>query len=312
MSTLKEIIKEGDKKAKESFQKSCQQQIKNYERKLFKKQKELYCLHCDGKNSYRKRGTRQRTLITSYGKLEVNIQQIDCRQCGKTSRPTLLLLGIKPRQRITQEYLDKAIETALHTSYQTASKTTANYTDHQLSPRRIRQALLLKSKQLEEQEKKNKCKEYKAFLKDSTKVRTGVTTRGSDITIVYGVEGRKLTVNDDGVITKQRLVGEILRVVVGKDTTFDEMQHTTKHVMTDGERGIDNSIKKLKKSEEITIHRCSWHLSRALGYSLWRDGLSKKERIPYVVALNRIVYYSAINYRTYYEELVSSHSVIVG
>lgn len=306
MKILTHIISITKTEAKKYFQKKCQKKITQFESLKMRRKKMLYCPHCKEEYQYVRRGKRDRTLRSSGGIIYFKVQQIQCKNCNKIYRPLLDWLGISPRQMITEELLDKSIEVAIHTSYKVASNITETLTGEKIGSRKIQFQMIKKSDEIKQHKANEPPKTYKVILKDSTKANTGKTTRGEDVNIAYAVSGRKLTVNKEtGEITRQRLVGDIISVSVGDDSNF-KTQHKTEHVMTDGDRSIQKKTKHMQKDQEITFHRCNWHLSRMLGYALYNDGLkTKKQRRKFVSKLANIIKYSFKNYRRYYKELMN-------
>jgi len=306
MKIITKIIEESKEEAKRYFHKRCQKKIEQLEKKRLRRGKSK-CPHCQAENKYRKRGKRDRELQTSEGKIKFKVQQVECHGCGRVYRPLTQWLGLRPRERITEELLDKAIKVAIHTSYRVASETTREFTGEKVSGRRIQTAIINKAEEIRREQEAAPPQQYAIMLKDSTKGNTGKTKRGEDINIVYGIKGKMMKVNKEtGEIKRSWLIGDILKVMVGDDKTFKTIQHKTGHVMTDGDPSIKNKVKEMENRQEITFHRCNWHLSRMFGFALYHDGLrTKEERKEYVRALANIVKHSHNNYRKYYKELIT-------
>ena len=305
MKMITKIVEESKRDARRYFHKRCQKKIEQIERKRLKHGKSK-CPHCQKEYSYRKRGKRDRELQTSMGKIKFKIQQVECRNCGRVYRPLTEWLGLRPRERITEELLDKAIKVAIHTSYRIASEITKEQTGEKVSGRRIQKAILNKAEEIRLEQEESPPEKYAIMLKDSTKGNTGKTKRGEDINIIYGVKGKVLKVNHQtGEIKRSWIVGDILRVSVGKDTTLTKMQHETRNLMTDGDQSIEKKVQKMENGEDIVLHRCNWHLSRMFGFALYHDGLKTKgERKKYVGRLASIIKYSHNHYRKHYRELI--------
>lgn len=76
---------------------------------------ELVCCGCGVTHSGTeanlvRRGSRSRKLRTSSGVLCFALRQVTCRECGKTWSPFPELLGLLPRQRVTEELERKLVE----------------------------------------------------------------------------------------------------------------------------------------------------------------------------------------------------------
>ena len=251
MKNLIQIIQESKTKSREYFRKECQKKIERLGKEKLKKQKECYCPKCQRKTKYIKKGKRRRSIKTSEGMVEFELQQLKCKQCNRIYRPLIYWLKLKPRQIITDELLDKTIQIAINTSYRTAANITETFTQEKLSSRTIQKAMIKKGEQVRRKQQQEESKKYKAILKDSTKGNTGKTKRGEDINIAFGISGRKLYINPDTrEIKRQRLIGDILHVSVGEDSAFQDIQHQTRNVMTDGDRSIKNRIKHLPNHKE--------------------------------------------------------------
>jgi len=306
MSEITNIINESKIDTREYFKKICQKKINSLEKKKLRN-KTCYCPHCNVRHKYTHKGRRNRKLRTSGGIIEFKLKQIKCKNCLKIYRPLIGWLDLKPRQVITEELLEKAIFTAINCSYANSSKITRIFTKEKISPRTIRKALIKESDKIKAEKAKEKPKEFKAMLNDSTKGKTGKTTRGEDINIVYGLTGRRFDINQEtGEVKRSYFIGDIIHVSVGNKKSFANIQHTTENMMTDGDRSIKNKVKTMRNYEKINLHRCNWHLPRMLGYTLWNDDLIKKsDRKKYINKLHSIIHYSFNNYKTYYEELIA-------
>lgn len=306
MSKITHIINESKQETKEYFKKTCQKKIKAYERKKLRN-KTCNCPGCQERHRYTLKGSRDRQLRTSGGKIKFKMKQIKCKNCGRIYRPLIQWLGLKPREMITEEFLEKAIFVSTNCSYSNAEKTTKIFTEEKISPRTIKKGVVDKSEKIKEKKAQEKPKEYKAILIDSTKGNTGKTKRGEDINIAYGIIGRRFDIDKEtGEIKRAYFKADIIHTSVGNEESLSHIQHTTKNVMSDGERSIKNKIKHLKNSEEIKLHRCNWHLPRSFGHALWSNGLkNKSQRVSYVRKLSGLIHYSFNNYKRYYEELIS-------
>lgn len=240
------------------------------------------------------------------GELIFRIQQIECKNCGRVYRPLVEWLDLRARQVITEELLDKGIEVAIHTSYKTASRLTKSLTGECISARKIQKGVLSKSEEIRHRKANEPPKEYKVILEDSTKGNTGKTKRGENINVVYGITGRKQIADPEtGEIRRQLLVGDILSVTVG-NRRGEKIRHTTENVMTDGAEAVLKKDRYQKDDLSVLFHRCNWHLSRMLGFSLYNDGLkTKKLRTPFVSRLALIIRHSFNNYKLYYKELIA-------
>jgi hypothetical protein len=145
MSIISQIIFESKVDSQKSFQKRCQQKIEKYEKVKQRKELKIFCPHCQKRFRYICKGKRPRKLRTSEGEISFFIQQIQCKNCNKIYRPLVRWLGLKPRQIITEELIDKSLEVAIHTSYKTASRLTGSLTGGKIGSRKIRDSMLKKA-----------------------------------------------------------------------------------------------------------------------------------------------------------------------
>ncbi len=132
MSKLNKIITESKLDSKEYFKKRCQQKITSLENKHLKNRKHS-CVNCECETWFIKKWKRQRSVRSSEWKLRLWIQQVQCIECKKMSRPIIDILWLKPRQMITDEFLDKCIELAIHTSYKNTSNIAKCFTWERVS-----------------------------------------------------------------------------------------------------------------------------------------------------------------------------------
>jgi hypothetical protein len=208
--------------------------------------------------------------------------------------------------RLSEELLEKAIQTAIHTSYHTTKKICKTFTHVKVSTRSIQKAMLNKSQEIEKIQSKSPPENFQVICEDSTKIKTGITKRGSDIKIKMAIIARDIRIDEKtGEIKRRRLISKILSVSMGKESNI--CQHSTQNVMSDGGERLQK--KRQYKLNKPVFHRCHWHLSRMLGFALYNDGLKQKQqRTYYVSKLANIIKYSFRNYKQYYKNLMTELS----
>lgn len=306
MKIVTQLLEESKYESKRYFTKQCQKKIARLEIMHLRKQTSL-CPWCKKETGFIRKGRRPRRIRTSEGEVCFDVQQILCRVCRRTYRPLISWLELQARQVITEELLEKGLAVALHTSYQVASSLTKALTGAGLGKRKIREGILHTSEMLRAHQAQEPPQDYLVILEDSTKGNTGKTKRGEDIHVVYGITGRIRNINKDtGEVKRSAMIGKILSVSVG---TYDAspLQHRTACIMTDGAGGVQKKQRYGTRGEEMRYYRCTWHLSRMLGFALYHDGLTtKKERRPYVSKLALLIKHSFKNYKTYYQELLTN------
>ena len=70
--------------------------------------------------------------------------------CKKISRPIIDILWLKPRQIITDEFLDKCIEVAIHTSYKNTSNISKKFTWEKISWNTVRKEIIRKAAEIKQ------------------------------------------------------------------------------------------------------------------------------------------------------------------
>ena len=308
MSKLNKIITESKLDSTKHLKKRCQQRITSLENKYLKS-KRLPCVNCECETWFIKKWRRDRSVKSSEWILGLWIQQTQCIDCKKISRPIIAILWLKPRQIITDEFLDKCIEVAIHTSYKNTSNIAKKFTWEKISWNTVRKEIARKAAAIKQGQENKESETYAVVLTDATKWKTWKTKRWEDINIVYWLKWR-WTQKTDSVTWKpirSYVTWDIIHVSVWSKKNF-KTQHKTSNVICDWEIWIQSRIRKWIQStdhNEIRIHRCNWHLSRMLWFALYCDWLrTKKQRFKYVNRLASIVMFSFKNYKQYYEELI--------
>lgn len=168
---LTKIITKSEQETRTVFVKKVCAKITRYERKILK-DKKMVCQHCGSITQYVKRGSRERKIRTSYGDVQIRVQQVCCRSCLKVSRPILKHLGLDPKQVLTEELLDKTLNLAINTSYAVSRKITNDFTQQSVSAGSIRRYLLKASEKIKIDQESQAPKDYRVILKDATKGNT--------------------------------------------------------------------------------------------------------------------------------------------
>ena len=215
-----------------------------------------------GYRTFRRAGrwSDERTLLGGDGMIvSFRPQTVECVGCGKRFTPILDGLELKDRQRKTDEFLLRVTESVAETSYRRGSAQLDVFGEVPVP--------------------KSTAHRMVAEVAIPTSRSEAGTILGADGTGFKRQPGKKgevrfvLEIKGDGRFhpigvwageSWQRISQEIRRRQSGQAMLF----------FSDGERALEKWMGKLAKEQS----RCHWHFSRDLGYALWRDGVSKKQR----------------------------------
>src|SRR5579859_1929593 len=96
------------------------------------------CPAC-GSEQVHSRGTKRRVLLTSFGRVEVPLKRLRCRQCGQRFRPADPCLAQVQGHNITEDLRDLAALVGSSWPYETAAVVLKRLSGVQLSAERLRQ-----------------------------------------------------------------------------------------------------------------------------------------------------------------------------
>jgi hypothetical protein len=244
---------------------------------------ELVCRGCGvveaGAEAVLKRGRRRRRVCTSVGRLEFDLRQVTCRSCGKTWCPFGERLGLKPRQRVSEELLRRLVDWATELSYAKSSRLGEECLGATASPRRIHQEVQERGEDVEFTEHGP----VETLVADGTKVPAGRKPRGEDVSLAFQIRGRRL--ENRRPVVEKRVVGFGIGWGHWHETLATAQEPDL--LVTDGETGVAELAEWYFSG---TRHqRCEWHLSYGLGHALGKDGLSVEERKPLAGKLGGIL-----------------------
>lgn len=217
---------------------------------------------------HRKRARRFRSII---GTIRIQWQRLRCTRCGSSVVPLRHALGLQRWQSKTGELERVVAETVSQQSYRRSAshldtigavpvpKSTAHRwvmqsrCDQIPPPAQPVSALAVDATMYKRQPDEQAGADNQGTLK----VALGITTGGRIVPLdAFGSQSWNDTAGD----LKKKLPGPAALL------------------LSDGERAIARSLAGLAGNEQ---QRCHVHLSRELGYTLWRDGVAHTERAPH-------------------------------
>jgi len=213
------------------------------------------CEHRD----FRRAGTRERSLKTPFGTVNIVLQQLRCKACGKFVTPFFDVLGLKQWDRLSQLTQRQVLGIVTETSYrrtegifQSLGQTFSRMAIHSLVTKRDWD-----------------------FTEDPSPAVTHLMVDGTGY---HGIDGNR---KDLRVVIGVNSTGTtcFTQCYVGKDWSviaedLKQRKLVPRQVTVDGEPGIDAVAEALKAPEQ----RCQVHFTRDLGYTLWKDGVTKAGR----------------------------------
>ena len=151
----------------------------------------ILCPQCGGSPGFERRGTRERSFNTRYGKVESALLQVTCKGCGCTFSPFVGFFSVKGK-RYSRDLVESLVLSALTVSYHETSRRVEREAG-------IKAAAITVWRQLKEAYQKYERRRKKAvsssggiLFADSTGVKTGKTKRGSPLNLAIKVTGREV------------------------------------------------------------------------------------------------------------------------
>ena len=228
-----------------------------------------------------RRGSRKRRLKTSSGEVVFRLQQLTCRVCGRTWSPYPELLGLAPRQRVSDELLQLQFESVVDLSFGKSTRLADAWLGSSVSERTLHRAVQERGSRVAF----TAAPGLKTVVADGTRVRTGEKKTGEEYCIVYQIVGRGKQRRRPAV--QKRVVGFGIGIE-GWDTAFAAVPTQPRLVVTDGEHGIRGRVARYFPRARPQL--CEWHVPYSLKYLMLMDGgLSLKRRKEIIAELYAII-----------------------
>lgn len=240
------------------------------------------CKRCGSATGFRRRGkrSRDRKIKTSVGTLAFPLYQVTC-DCGKTFSPFPELLAIEGSRRISEEFKQKIVETAVEIPYGKTARLINSLTFGQISCYQAHRIVQEKGRKIDITPQQSRVN---VLLQDSTKVKAGEKDRGENLNLAIGVDS--LVQKGKRVSAKKSLFAfGVAPNWQGQKGPLSRV--SPRLVITDGEPELVNQSKELYP--KARHQRGLWHLQRTTGYYLWKDGLAKEKREPFTQRLHMIL-----------------------
>lgn len=247
-----------------------------------------FCPKCEQQEKFVRRGSRLRIVTCSLGKLSFPLMQLTCQKCDFRFSPFAQLLGLKPRQRYSEEFKEKLVGLVANLSYNKTARVSKDFLSVGANGKTIHKWV----QKTAEENPLPRHRSAKAILLDGTGVKARNTAKyakndkNSELKIVIGL-GKRLS-----QYNRPKQEKKILGLTVGKSWPKTVRQATkvkTSMLITDGENTFDKVSSEYFKN--VPKQRCLWHLPRTLGqYLSTYSELTKDQRKPYIKELKDIIY----------------------
>lgn len=246
--------------------------------------REIVCERCGvvhgGEDTLLRRGSRARRLKTSSGVLVFALRQLTCRDCRRTWSPFAQWLGLKPRQRISEELERKLVEWVTELSYAKTCAVSGDWLGATLSPRTLHRCVQERGSAV--------CftpaPECAVALADGTKVPAGTGERGCEVRFCLQILGRDEVHRRSWV--RKRIAGWSMGA--GPWSRAIPAGVATDAIVTDRERGLTELMR--EEHSGVVHGMCEWHLGHTLDHLLLLDRVKNQERKQRVAELCRIVW----------------------
>ena len=222
-----------------------------------------------------RRGWRTRKVRTSRGTFDIRLAQVSCRQCQRVFRPYALRLGLPSARRFLAEVEEKMIHLATQLPYARAQDILSRLNGIQVSPKTIRQRILLKA---EEERAQPILRKVSHSLVDSTKVRAGEKSGGEHVHMAISVERGPL------LHGRPTLKKTLLDLSLGGARKLKEVLSRLHP-----ERLVHDGFLDLSECAE-KVQRCRWHLPYEIRMFLHYDGLKWRYTVPLATELREILW----------------------
>jgi hypothetical protein len=243
---------------------------------------ELVCTRCGvvhfGESGLVRRGFRARKLKTSTGVLQFRLHQVTC-CCKRTWSPFTEWLGLKPRQRFSEELGRMLTQWVTEFPYAKTCAVGGEFLGATLSPKSLHAEVQRRGAAV--------CftpaPECAVVEADGTKVPAGPNPRGVDVWLSLQILGR----------TKEYDRTKVIKRIAGWGIGSRAWEQALpagiagEEILTDREKGVAEWI---RDTHPEALHGlCEWHLPHTLDHFLLLDGVKVRQREPYVEKLCQIL-----------------------
>jgi hypothetical protein len=256
-------------------------------------------VHTSGQRLSR-RGARPRKLRTSSGEICFHLRQVTCRDCRRTWSPYAERLGLRPRQRIAEEFERKLVEVVTDLSYAKTVRLGETWLGAKVSTRTLHRFV---------QERGSRmiftpAADCKVVVADGTKVPAARPRFGTDVRIAFQVLGR--TIQNGRSVIQKRIVGWSIGPVGWAQALPPGI--ASEAIVTDRESGIAKVM--AAQHPGVRHQLCEWHIGHTMKHLMKLDQVPMRERKAKVGELNDIIWKggadASTRFRQFWEGLKES------
>jgi len=229
---------------------------------------ELACPGCGvvhrGPGSLPRRGRRARTVQTSSGPVHFALRQVSCGVCCKTFCPFGSSLGLRPRQRVAEELLERLGSGVVELSYRQTCALGGKWLGGTVSPRTLWREIQARGRRVAF----TRRHPIEVLLVDGTRVRAGMRKRGEAAVVGLQIEGRdhlghriRIRIR---IRVRKRLIGS--GVGLGAWQAVLAAGSETPLVVTDAASGVREKVRAACPTARHQL--CEWHLTHSLKHFL--------------------------------------------
>ena len=227
-----------------------------------------------------RRGSRRRKLRISSGVLCFALRQVTCGECGKTWSPFAELLGLKPRQRISEELERKLVEAVTNQSYAKTCRLADTWMGSSISPRTLHRCVQARGARIAF----TPAAGCEVAMADGTKVPAGKSRYGTDVRIAFQILGRHM---ENG---RPRIRKRIAGWSVGPGGWSQALPAgiASEAIVTDRESGIPEVL--AAQHPGVRHQLCEWHMGHSSKHLLALEHVPVAQREKLVQELNAILW----------------------
>lgn len=267
--------------------------------RVLRGQAEIACkrcgvVHAGEDTALVRRGSRRRQLKTSSAQICFRLHQVTCLECGATWSPYPELLGLEPRQRVSEELVQKLTDLVTDLSYAKTARRGSAWLGASLSPRSLHRAVQIHGPKVEFTE----GEAFEVVAADSTCVPAGEVDRGETACVALQVCKR----------SRRRGRSRYTKRVVGFGLGWGSWEEALatraepKLVVTDGEMGVHQVVEAYFPNARH--QQCEWHIPHSINQSLMLDGMPVQQRRERQAELREIFSKRGAKARARYQEFV--------